>query len=77
MARRGKSGNIPVEVVETKESTEEALSVDVLVHGEIVGRVKQNSEKQVTASFKSGREQSFNTMDDGIEAVLREYNLHN
>ena len=77
MSRRGKSGNIPVEVIEVKGSKEDELNVEVHVHGESIGRVAQTSEKQVTAFFESGREQFFPSLNDGVEAILREYNLHN
>ncbi len=77
MSRKKKSGTIPVELIEVKGSTEGDLKVHVQIHGETVGSVTQEKDESVIACFPSGREQTFPTLNDGVEAILREYNLHN
>ena len=72
-----KSGKIPVEIIELSKPSDELSEFEVRVQKEAAGTVKQIAGGQALVTFKSGHEQKDQTVDEGIEAVLMDYNLHN
>lgn len=77
MAKRNKAGQIPVEVLELKSKKENELVFEVRVKDIVAGTITQIEGESAGVTFKSGRQQSVPTVDEGIEEVLRDYNLHN
>jgi len=77
MSKRKKSGNIPVEVVERKTASEAETVLEIRVNDTVAGIVQQTEGEQAIVTFQSDRQQKVPTLDDGIEAVLMDYNLHN
>lgn len=77
MSKRKKAGQIPVEVIEVKSKNENETILEVRIQEDVAGTVTQIEGEQAIVVFKSGRQHPYPTMDQGIEEVLREYNLHN
>lgn len=76
MSKR-KSGNIPVEIIELKPEAEGYTLLEIRVKDDPAGEVKELPGKQALVTLKSGKQQKVQTMDEGIQAVLMDYNLHN
>lgn len=76
MSRR-KSGNIPVEVVEVKAGSDTKTQLEVHIKNKVAGTVAQKTDNKVVVTFHSGRQQNVSSIDEGIEAILMDYNLHN
>jgi hypothetical protein len=74
MGRRNK--NIEVEIQETKKNTETYTDLEVIVNRQVIGTVQQEEGEQARVSFKSGRERTANTVEEAIQMIIAEYNLH-
>lgn len=76
MAKRRSSGAIPIEINEIK-SASDTRKVEIRVKDVLVGTVEKEEGAQAIATLYSGKQQNVPTIDDGIESVLMDYNLHN
>lgn len=74
MGRKNK--NIEVEIQETKKNTETYADLEIVVNKKIIGTVSQEENEQAYATYKSGREIPVRSVEEGIETVIAEYNLH-
>lgn len=74
MANRNK--NIEVEIKETTNQSDALTELEVLVKNKVIGTVRQPLDEQVTVSYKSEKEMTAKTIDEGIQMIIAEYNLH-
>lgn len=74
MGRRNK--NIEVEIQETPNNTEITTELEVLVNKKIIGTVHQEKGEQASVHYKSGKEMTAKSVEDGIQMIIAEYNLH-
>lgn len=74
MGRRNK--NIEVEIQETKQNSETFTSLEVVVKKQVIGTVEQSVDEQAQVTFKSGKSRSAKTVEEGIQMIIAEYNLH-
>lgn len=75
MAKRNKS--IEVDIRETKHHTEDVVDLEVVVKKKIIGTIHHEpGQRQVIVETTSGKKRQVNSVDEAIEAVIAEYNLH-
>lgn len=74
MAKRNK--NIEVEIRETANQSESLTELEVLVNNKVIGIVRQPQDEQVAVNYKSEKEMTAKTIDEGIQVIIAEYNLH-
>lgn len=74
MAKRNK--NIEVEIRETSKNTDTVTDLEVLVKNKVIGTVHQEPEGQAAVHYKSEKEITAKTVDEGIQMIIAEYNLH-
>ncbi|GEK91809.1 DUF2969 family protein [Alkalibacterium kapii] len=74
MSKRNK--NIEVEINETKNNTETYTEYELIVRKKIIGTLQQEGDGPVTVIFKSGKKRSAQTIDEGVQMIIEEYNLH-
>lgn len=74
MGRRNK--NIEVEIQETKKNSTSYTELEVVVKKQVIGTISQPEGEQATVVFKSGKSRTVKTVEEGIQTVIAEYNLH-
>lgn len=74
MGRRNK--NIEVEIRETERNTDAFTELEVVVKKQVIGTIEQAEGEQARVLLKSGKVRPAKTIDDGIQLVIAEYNLH-
>lgn len=74
MANRNK--NIEVEIKETTNQSDSLTELEVLVKNKVIGTVRQPLDEQVAVSYKTEKEMTAKTIDEGIQMIIAEYNLH-
>lgn len=74
MAKRNK--NIEVEIRETANQSDSLTELEVLVNNKVIGTVRQPQDEQVAVMYKSEKEMTAKTIDEGIQVIIAEYNLH-
>ncbi|MFJ1627489.1 DUF2969 family protein [Marinilactibacillus psychrotolerans] len=74
MANRNK--NIEVEIKETTNQSDALTELEVLVKNKVIGTVRQPLDEQVAVSYKTEKEMTAKTIDEGIQMIIAEYNLH-
>lgn len=74
MANRNK--NIEVEIKETANQSESLTELEVLVKNKVIGTVRQPLDEQVSVLYKAEKEMTAKTIDEGIQMIIAEYNLH-
>ncbi|API90153.1 hypothetical protein BKP56_13240 [Marinilactibacillus sp. 15R] len=74
MANRNK--NIEVEIKETTNQSDSLTELEVLVKNKVIGTVRQLLDEQVTVLYKAEKEMTAKTIDEGIQMIIAEYNLH-
>lgn len=76
MGRRKKQNDTKVEVEETKGSTKESQEYQVVVNKKVIGTVSQKQGEMAEAVFRSNQPHKVRDIDEGIQYILMEYNLH-
>lgn len=74
MGRRNK--NIEVEIQETKKNSNDYTELEVVVKKQVIGTISQPEGEQATVLLKSGKTYKVKTVEEGIQLVIAEYNLH-
>ncbi|HAJ70099.1 MAG: DUF2969 family protein [Alkalibacterium gilvum] len=74
MGKRNK--NIEVEINETKNNTETYTEYELLVRKKAIGTLQQEGDGLVNVIFKSGKKRTAQTIDEGVQMIIEEYNLH-
>lgn len=71
MSRREKK--FEIEIKEVKEN--DSVINEVYINKQLVGQISQVNDKNFTASNQSG-EMRVKSMDEGIQWIVAEFNLH-
>lgn len=74
MGKRNK--NIEVEINEVAGSSKNTTELELLVRKKVIGKVYHQDEEAVTVEFKSGKKRKASSVDEGIQLIIEEYNLH-
>lgn len=67
---------IEVEINETKNNTEDFTEFELVVKKKVIGRLQQEGDGLVNVEFKSGNKRTAQTIDQGVQMIIEEYNLH-
>ncbi|SDK95133.1 DUF2969 family protein [Alkalibacterium thalassium] len=75
MAKRSNK-QIEVEINETAKNTKDYTELELVVRKKVIGKIMQKSNGPVTVEFKSGKKRTARSVDEGIQLIIEEYNLH-
>ncbi|WP_407370766.1 DUF2969 family protein [Carnobacterium sp.] len=67
---------IQVEVKETPNNKEGFVELELYVNDEKIGQLQQEEGQTVTVKTNSGTESKARTVDEGINKLIMDYNLH-
>lgn len=67
---------VQVEVKETPNNREGFTELDLYVNEEKIGRLQQLEGQTVTVTTNSGTASKVRTVDEGINKLIMDYNLH-
>lgn len=67
---------IQVEVKETPNNKEGFIELELYVNDEKIGQLQQEESQAVTVKTNSGTESKVRTVDEGINKLIMDYNLH-
>lgn len=67
---------IQVEVKETPNNKEGFTELELYVNDEKIGKLQQAEGQSVIVTTNSGTESKVKTVDEGINKLVMEYNLH-
>ncbi|OJF92155.1 DUF2969 family protein [Alkalibacterium sp. f15] len=74
MAKRNKQ--IEVEINETKNNTDAFTELELVVKKKVIGTLQQEGDSLVGVEFKSGKKRTAQSIDEGVQMIIEEYNLH-
>lgn len=74
MSKRNK--NIEVEINETENSKANYTELELVVRKKVIGKIMQKADGPVSVEFKTGKKRTARSVDEGIQLVIEEYNLH-
>lgn len=74
MSKRNK--NIEVEINETPNSKNDFTELELIVRKKVIGKLQQQADGPVSVEFKSGDRRTVQTIEEGIQSIIAEYNLH-
>ena len=67
---------VQVEVKETPNNKEGFTELELYVNDEKIGKLQQVEGQSVIVTTNSGTESKVKTVDEGINKLVMEYNLH-
>ena len=67
---------IQVEVKETSNNKEGFVELELYVNDKKIGQLQQKKGQTVTVTTNSGTESKARTVDEGINKLIMDYNLH-
>lgn len=71
-----KNKQIEVEINETKNNTDDFTEFELVVKKKVIGRLQQEGDGLVNVEFKSGNKRTAQSIDEGVQMIIEEYNLH-
>ena len=71
-----RSRQIEVEINETKNNTDDFTELELVVKKKVIGRLQQEGDSLVNVEFKSGNKRTAQSIDQGVQMIIEEYNLH-
>ena len=75
MARKNKP--IEVDIRETDKSKNNVTDLEVVVKKKVIGTIHQeDGDRLVSVEMSSGKKRQVNSVDEAIETIIAEYNLH-
>lgn len=75
MSKKNKA--VEVEINEGKNNKGDRVDLEVNVKNRTIGTIEQlPDDKQVTIKLASGKERKAQSVDEAIQALIAEYNLH-
>lgn len=75
MARKNKP--VEVDIRETNKNKENVTELEVVVKKKVIGKIRQEEgDRQVSVEMSSGKKRQVGSIDEAIETVIAEYNLH-
>lgn len=76
MARKNK--NEEVSIIETKLDSDTVTDLEVLIGDKKVGSIHQDEEdRQIEVTFNNGQKARAISIEDAVQAILADFNLHN
>lgn len=76
MARKKKSEE--VSIVATKHDSDTVTDLEVLLGEQVIGKVFQGEEdRQLQVTFNNDQKGTAVSIEDAVQAILADYNLHN
>lgn len=76
MARKKK--NEEVSIVATKRDSDTVTDLEVLLGEQVIGKVTQGEEdRQLQVTFNNDQKATAVSIEDAVQAILADYNLHN
>ena len=76
MARKKK--NEEVSIVATKRDSDTITDLEVLLGEQVIGKVTQGEEdRQLQVTFNNDQKATAVSIEDAVQAILADYNLHN
>lgn len=76
MARKNK--NEEVSIIETKLDSDTVTDLEVLIGDKKVGSIHQGEEdRQIEVTFNNGQKTRAISIEDAVQAILADFNLHN
>lgn len=75
MARKNKP--IEVDIRETNKNKNNVTDLEVVVKKKVIGTIHQkDGDRQVSVEMSSGKKRQVTSVDEAIETIIAEYNLH-
>lgn len=75
MARKNKP--IEVDIRETDKNKNNVTDLEVVVKKKVIGTIHQeDGDRLVSVEMSSGKKRQVNSVDEAIETIIAEYNLH-
>lgn len=74
MGKRNKQ--IEVEINETKNNTADYTELELVVRKKVIGKIMQKADGPVSVEFKTGKKRTARSIDEGIQLIIEDYNLH-
>lgn len=72
-----KNKPVEVEIIETNKHKGSNVDLEVKVKKKTIGTLKQTEEeKLVNVTLPSGKTLNVGSVDEGIQSIVAEYNLH-
>lgn len=68
--------NIEVEINETSNNKNDVTELELVVRKKVIGKLQQQADGPVTVEFKSGNKRTVPSIEEGIQTIIAEYNLH-
>lgn len=76
MARKKK--NEEVSIVATKQDSDTVTDLEVLLGADVIGKIYQGEEdRQLQVTFNNDQKATAVSIEDAVQAILADYNLHN
>lgn len=76
MARKNK--NEEVSIIETKLDSDTVTDLEVLIGDKKVGSIHQGEEdRQIEVTLNNGQKARAISIEDAVQAILADFNLHN
>ena len=76
MARKKK--NEEVSIVATKQDSDTVTDLEVLLGDDVIGKIYQGEEdRQLQVTFNNDQKATAVSIEDAVQAILADYNLHN
>ncbi|EXJ24057.1 hypothetical protein ADIAL_0437 [Alkalibacterium sp. AK22] len=74
MGKRNKQ--IEVEINETKKNTADYTELELVVRKKVIGKIMQKADGPISVEFKTGKKRTARSIDEGIQLIIEDYNLH-
>lgn len=71
-----KSKKVDVEIRASKNDSPELTELEVLANNKIIGLVQQENDQQFQATAYNDRKMFLKTLDEAVQFILMEFNLH-
>ena len=67
---------IEIERNETKNKTKDFTEVELIIRKKVIGTLQQEKDGPVAVELKSGKKRTAQSIDEGVQMIIEEYNLH-
>lgn len=75
MSKKNKA--VEVDIIETDRHKGDQVDLEVKVKKKTIGQIqKPSGQSQVSALMSSGKKRQVKSVDEAIQAIIAEYNLH-
>lgn len=74
MAKRNKKSEVVIQ--ETSNNTENFTELELFIHKDKIGTIQQPKGETITTINKNGNEAKAKSIDEAINNLIMDYNLH-